>query len=70
MKKISLTLATLALVLSPSFATAAGPAPNPTNPPKTVQSNGTRQNVSTTREVVQYHDRSPRIHDRGTNIAR
>jgi hypothetical protein len=59
-----MTLAMLALVLSPSLATAAGPTKNQTNPTKTVQSNGTRQNVN------EYHDRTPHVHERGATLPR
>jgi len=59
MKNIMI-LATLALALSPSLASATEPAkhaPQQQNTSNT--SNGTRQNSN------QYHDRTPVVHDRG-----
>ena len=52
MKMKWMTLATLAVALSPSLALAAAPA-------KTTQSNGTGH-------ANQYHDRTPHIHERGS----
>jgi hypothetical protein len=51
MKMKWMTIATLAVALSPSLALASAPA-------KTVHSNGTHQ-------TSQYHDRTPHVHERG-----
>ena len=52
MKMKWMTLATLAVALSPSLALASTPA-------KTTQSTGTGH-------ANQYHDRTPHIHERGS----
>jgi len=57
MKTKWMTLATLAVALSPSLALASAPA-------KPVQSTGTHQNAN------QYHDRTPHVHERGAVASR
>jgi hypothetical protein len=54
MKMKTLTLATLALALSPSLMFAEAPT-------KAGQSTGTRG-------ANQYHDRTPRVHEHGSTV--
>jgi len=56
MKMKTLTLATLALALSPSLMFAAAPVKN-------VQSTGTHGGAN------QYHDRTPHVHEHGSTIS-
>jgi len=56
MKMKWMTLATLAVALSPSLALAAAPG-------KTTQTTGSGH-------ANQYHDRTPHIHERGSSATR